>query len=254
MRIERGTDRVLSGPLETVYVYEAPVRVWHWVMALCMVVLAATGYLIGRPLPAIGGEAYSSYFFAMIRMLHFIAAWIFTIVFVMRIYWAIVGNHHARAIFLPPFFNRAWWRGMVQQMRYYLFMREESDLWIGHNPLAQASMFFMYTLGTFLIIITGFALFAEQWGWGTLPMRLFGWVFVLAGDASTVRTVHHLAMWYLLLFALVHMYMVVREDIMGGETEIGTMFSGIRMFRGRTWRDPEAPAAAEGEAIGKRTA
>ena len=33
-----------------------------------------------------------------------------------------------------------------------------------------------------------------------------------------VRTLHHLAMWYLVLFAIVHMYMVFREDIMSGET------------------------------------
>ncbi len=68
MRVETATGRVLDGPLEAVYVYEAPVRLWHWVMALCMVVLAGTGYLIGSPLPAIGGEAVHSYFFAWIRI------------------------------------------------------------------------------------------------------------------------------------------------------------------------------------------
>ena len=31
MRIEPVSGRVLSGPLEPVYVYEVPVRVWHWV-------------------------------------------------------------------------------------------------------------------------------------------------------------------------------------------------------------------------------
>ena len=36
-----------------VYVWEVPVRIWHWVMALCMVVLAITGYLIGTP-PRLG--------------------------------------------------------------------------------------------------------------------------------------------------------------------------------------------------------
>jgi len=239
MRIERGTGRVIEGPLESVYVYEAPVRVWHWVMMVCMIALAVTGYLIGSPLPAIGGEAVHSYFFATIRMIHFVAAWLFTVMFAVRVYWAIVGNEHARAIFLPPFFNIAWWRGLFAQMRYYLFMKRESDLWIGHNPLAQAAMFFMYTLGTLFIIVTGFALYSEQWGWGSMPMRLFGWVFVLCGDAQTVRTLHHLAMWYLLLFALIHVYMVMREDIMSGETVVGTMFSGIRMFK-RARSEPAA--------------
>ena len=32
------------------YVYEAPVRLWHWINAACILVLAVTGYLIGSPL------------------------------------------------------------------------------------------------------------------------------------------------------------------------------------------------------------
>ncbi len=33
-----------------VYVYEIPVRLWHWVNALAIIVLAISGYLIGSPL------------------------------------------------------------------------------------------------------------------------------------------------------------------------------------------------------------
>jgi Ni/Fe-hydrogenase 1 B-type cytochrome subunit len=236
MRVEKVSGRVLSGPLEPVYVYEAPVRLWHWVMMVSMIVLAATGYLIGSPPPAIGGEAVFSYFFAWIRLIHFIAAWIFAVFFVVRVYWAIVGNHHARSIFLPPVFSGAWWRGLFSQLRYYLFLKRESDLWVGHNPLAQIAMFAMYVLGTAFIIITGFALYAEQWGWGTVPMDLFGWVFGVFGGAQAVRTLHHLAMWYLLLFAFIHVYMAFREDIMSGASLMSTMINGIRMFK----REPEA--------------
>jgi Ni/Fe-hydrogenase 1 B-type cytochrome subunit len=97
-------------------------------------------------------------------------------------------------------------------------------------------MFFMYTLGTLFIIVTGLALYSEQWGWGLARMRLFGWVFVLFGDPQTVRTLHHLGMWYLLLFAMIHVYMVFREDIMSGESVVGTMINGIRHFK----REPKA--------------
>ncbi len=37
--------------VEKVYVYEAPVRLWHWINMLAILVLAITGYLIGNPLP-----------------------------------------------------------------------------------------------------------------------------------------------------------------------------------------------------------
>jgi Ni/Fe-hydrogenase 1 B-type cytochrome subunit len=231
MRVERVTGRVIEGPLEPVYVYEAPVRIWHWVVVLSMIALAVTGYLIGNPPPAIGGEPYDTYFFAYIRMIHFIAAWVFVVAFAVRIYWAFVGNHHARSIFLPPVFSGAWWRGLFSQGRYYLFLKRESDLWIGHNPLAQLAMFAMFTLGAIFMIVTGLALYSEQWGWGLLPMNLFWRVFALFGGPQMVRTLHHLCMWYLLLFAFIHMYMVFREDIMSGESVIGTMISGIRMWK-----------------------
>jgi len=76
MQVERWTGRVIDGPLEDVYVYEAPVRIWHWVTVLCFMVLGVTGYLIGAPPPAIGGEATDSFMFGWIRTVHFSTAFI----------------------------------------------------------------------------------------------------------------------------------------------------------------------------------
>ncbi len=40
------------------YIYEAPVRLWHWIAALSIVVFTAvTGYFIGRPCHRFQGEA-----------------------------------------------------------------------------------------------------------------------------------------------------------------------------------------------------
>ncbi len=232
MKVNRTSGRVLAGPLEPVYVYEAPVRRWHWTMMVAMFVLMVTGYLIGSPLPPLSGyEATFSYFFGIVRMIHFVAAMVFTVFFLVRLYWAIVGNHHARSIILPPFFSGEWWRGLFSQAGYYLFLKKESDLWVGHNPLAQFAMFALYFLGSIVAILTGLALYSEAQGWGQTWMNLFGWVIVLLGTPQAVRTVHHAMLWYLGIFAVVHMYMVFREDIMSGETVVGTMISGIRGWK-----------------------
>ncbi|MDP3325270.1 MAG: cytochrome b/b6 domain-containing protein, partial [Hydrogenophaga sp.] len=45
----------------SVYVYEAPVRLWHWINAASITVLALTGYFIGQPLPTMPGEASDHY-------------------------------------------------------------------------------------------------------------------------------------------------------------------------------------------------
>ena len=55
--------------LGRVYVWEVPVRLYHWLNALCIVVLCITGYLIGQPLAIQrASEASFSYWFGMTKM------------------------------------------------------------------------------------------------------------------------------------------------------------------------------------------
>lgn len=70
------------------YVFEAPVRLWHWLTVACMLVLMVTGYFIGRPLPSVSGEATYLFYMGYIRLIHFAAAMIFTVLLLGRIYWA----------------------------------------------------------------------------------------------------------------------------------------------------------------------
>ena len=231
MQVERWTGRVTGGPLEHVYVYEAPVRIWHWVTVILFAVLGVTGYLIGSPPPAIGGEATDSFLFGWIRTIHFVAAMLFIVAFVVRVYWIFAGNHHAREIFLPPLWSPAFWRGLFGDIRAYLFLGGEEQRWVGHNPLALAGMFFIFTLGTIVIILTGLGLYAQAYGWGSGWMSAFGWVTTLLGTPQAVRTVHYLAMWYVILFAMIHMYMAFRQDIVGRSSIVSTMVNGIRMWK-----------------------
>jgi Ni/Fe-hydrogenase 1 B-type cytochrome subunit len=220
-----------SSKLFPVYVWEAPVRLWHWVMVLCMIVLAVTGYLIGAPLQSVGGEASDHFLFGYIRFAHFSAAYIFSVMFAMRVIWAFLGNRFSRELFTVPFdlFRAEWWAGLIDQTKYYLFLKRDSRPWQGHNPLAAAGMFFMYVLGTVFMICTGFAMYGEAQGMESWTFTLFtSWVMPLLGYSQNVHTLHHLGMWYLLVFTIIHLYMVIREDMMSSETIISTMFSGWR--------------------------
>ena len=217
-----------------VYVWELPVRIWHWVMAAAMVVLAITGYLIGAPPPTLGGEAIDHYLFGYIRFAHFAAAWVFAVFFALRVIWAFVGNTYSRELFVLPvaMLKGEWWRGMFGQLRYYLFLNREAKPWAGHNPLAAAGMFFMYVIGTVFMIVTGFALYGEGLGQQSWIFQAFSsWVLPLLGSSQNVHTLHHLGMWYLLCFVLIHLYMVVREDILGGETLVRMMVNGWRFAK-----------------------
>ena len=213
-----------------VYVYDAATRIWHWVTALCIVVLGVTGYFIGSPPPSIGGEAYHHFLFGYIRMTHFIAGMVLGVAFLMRIYRVFVGGPHARQIFYIPFWNLHWWKDLFGEVRWYLFMGRPKE-YIGHNPLAHFAMFAMFVLPTIVLLLTGFALYAEDAGVQSIWYRLFGWVFVVIGDSFAVHTWHNVAMWIVIIFSMVHMYMAIREDMTHRQTTISSMVSGWRFFR-----------------------
>jgi Ni/Fe-hydrogenase 1 B-type cytochrome subunit len=213
------------------YVWEAPVRIWHWIMALCMVVLWGTGYFIGSPLPSVGGEASEHFIMGYIRFAHFAAAYIFACLFLFRIYWAIVGNKHAREIFLVPFYmlTAKWWKGFFRVVGHYTFIRPKNDWHYGHNQLAMAAMFGMYVLGAAFMIVTGFALYGEGLGRNSWAFKLFSsWVIPLFGQSQDVHTWHHMCAWYLFWFTIVHLYFVIREDITSGLTVVSSMINGWR--------------------------
>jgi Ni/Fe-hydrogenase 1 B-type cytochrome subunit len=216
------------------YVWELPVRIWHWVMAVAMVVLCVTGYFIGTPLPAVGGEASSHFLFGYIRFAHFAAGYVFAIVLVWRIIWAFFGNRYSREIFLLPLkmFTPQWWRGFIDQVLHYLFLKREVQPWMGHNPLAMFAMGFIYLLGAIFMVCTGLALYGEGLGMESWAFKAFSsWVLPLLGYSQNVHTLHHLGMWWLIAFTIVHVYMVVREDICSGETVISTMVNGWRVSK-----------------------
>lgn len=222
-------EQVVQSP--SVYVYEAPVRLWHWINALALTVLAVTGYFIAHPLPSMPGEASDHFLMGYIRFAHFAAGYLFVIGFLGRVYWAMVGNHHARQLFVMPLFNPAWWREVLHELRWYLFLERHPRRYIGHNPLAQLAMFFLFVLGSVFMIVTGLALYGEGLGEGSWADRLFGWVIPLFGQSQDVHTWHHLGMWYLIVFVIIHVYVAIREDIMSRQSLISTMVSGRRMFK-----------------------
>ena len=121
-----------------VYVYEAPLRLWHWINALAIVVLAVSGYFIASPLPTMPGEASDHFLMGYIRFSHFAAGYILAIGFLFRIYWAFAGNSHAKQIFLPPLFNGEFWNGVIHELKWYSFLIKEPRKYTGHNPLEDA--------------------------------------------------------------------------------------------------------------------
>ncbi len=215
-----------------VYVYEAPLRLWHWIQFLAICTLCVTGFLIGHPLPSQPGQPYDHFLMGYVRFAHFTAAYIFIVGFLFRVYWALAGNQHAREIFLPAILRADYWRGVWHELKWYLFLEREPRKYSGHNPLAILAMHLMFVWGSLFIMLTGLALMGEGTLEGSWQYDWFSsWITPLFGQPQDVRTWHHLAMWYLVCFIVVHIYVAVREDIMSRQSIVSSMISGWRTFK-----------------------
>ncbi len=195
---------------KTIYVWELPVRFFHWINATCIVILCVTGFLIGAPIALQkSAEASFGYWYGTVRFIHFVTAFVFFFNFIYRLYWGFVGNEYARwDNFIP--LKKTQWQELIDVIKVDILMISKKPLHsIGHNAVASLTYFFTFI--AFLVqSITGFGMYAamsESW----FP-KLFAWIVPLLGGDLPTRHIHHVFMWLFILFAIVHVYLVFYHD------------------------------------------
>ena len=209
-----------------VYAWEFPVRLTHWINFLCILTLAVTGFYIGHPFI----HAYSAdqYIMGWIRFIHFTAAYIFLMSLIIRIYWAFVGNKYAnwRAFF--PFTFKGL-KDMGGALRYYLFLGGEAPKAVGHPALAGLTYLILFLLFVFEIF-SGFALYSTAHEGGFIWTLLGGWLIGVM-NLQTIRLYHHLAMYAILVLAMVHVYFAWHLDGIKKDGIMGSIFNGDKFIR-----------------------
>jgi len=212
-----------------VYVWEMPVRVYHWVNALCVTVLVVTGYIIGKPV-SIGysAEAYQQYWFGTVRFTHFVAAFVFFFNFMFRIYWGFAGNRYAKwTNFIPT--SKEQFQEMIDILKVDILQTKlRGAISIGHNSLA-GFIYFLSFLAFLFQSLTGFALYSAM-SHSLLP-RMFAWITPIMGGDFAVRMWHHAFMWFFVTFAMVHIYLVFYHDYLEGRGTTSSMVGGWKFER-----------------------
>ncbi len=216
-----------------VYVWELPVRIFHWINVLCITVLAATGFIIADP-PAIlsGAEASESFWFGTVRFIHFGTAYIFFFNMLLRIYWAFVGNRFASwKAYLP--FSKKMRKNILHVLRVDILLQHDKtqdvrNISVGHNAVAAISYVGLFVVAL-VQVFTGFGLYSGMSGWWLAD--LFSWVVPLFGGDFMVRTIHHIATWFFIFFTLIHVYLVFYHDWLEGRGEVSSMFGGYKFVQ-----------------------
>ena len=209
-----------------VYVWDLVVRNTHWVIALTMAILIATGLYIAHPFGFPGGTPGPHFLMGLVRVVHFYAAIFFTLAVVVRLVWLFASpSLYARwKQFLP--WQRYRRRELLTTLKFYFFFRRRPPDIIGHNPLAglaYTGVFFLYLV----MITSGLALYAGS----RLPgeyMKVFSFLLPIYGGLQTARLIHHLVMWVLILFVTLHVYTGALTSALEENGEVDSIFSGYK--------------------------
>ena len=218
-----------SGSYRWVRVWGWPIRATHWVAVASILALVVTGFYIGAPYFVIHGPTSAHYFMATVRFVHFVAAWALVACGILRVYWLFAGNRFERWRALFPV-GKPDWINMWKQVKFYLMIRPESaPHYLGHNPLQQLSYTALYGVAV-LEIVTGFVLYGHYRPDGVWHVLAHGLAPTLGG-LQIVRFIHHVLTWIFLIFIPIHVYLVLREDLLEHGGMMSSIISGSRFLR-----------------------
>ncbi len=218
-----------SGEYGRIYVWELPVRVFHWLNALSIIILAATGLLIAHPLGIMyRSEASFQYVQGTIRFIHFAFANILVFNLLFRIYWGFVGNSFARWKGWLPF-SKEKWEEIKTVIRVDILLKDEEEhVSPAHNALA-AVVYLTLGVALFISIMTGFALYTDMSkSW---LAAMFGWVIPFLGGDYEIRLIHHSMTWFYIIFTMIHVYLTFYHDYVEGRGVVTSIVGGWKFCR-----------------------
>jgi Ni/Fe-hydrogenase 1 B-type cytochrome subunit len=212
-----------------VRVWDWQLRVIHWFAVFLILLLSATGILMGESRFIYDGTGEHSSYFSYLRLIHFSAGWILVACAILRVAGLfLASNRFQRWDALFPVKPRDL-KNLLQVAQNYLFCRfDRGPHYIGHNPLQQVAYTAIYSVGV-AAILSGFALYAlyapDHWLFHYLI-----WFDNLIG-VQRVRLIHLLIMYIFLAFIPIHVYLSIRADTVEREGAISSIISGGRWCR-----------------------
>ncbi|TSK05346.1 MAG: DUF4405 domain-containing protein [Geobacter sp.] len=231
VRATRRKSRRIEEPAEFRYVpvWDWQLRVLHWFSVFLILVLSATGLLMGSGRLVYGGAEGFTNYLSWLRLVHFVAGWLLLCAAILRIAGLfLASNQFQRWYALFPVRMRDL-KNLVQVALNYLFCRfDRPPHYIGHNPLQQVAYTAIFGVGL-LALFTGFALYA-LYDPGNIVFRYFVMFDDLVG-VQYVRLVHQFVMWIFLAFIPIHVYLSVRADTVEREGALSSIVSGGRWCR-----------------------
>jgi len=211
--------------------FSSGLRWTHWIRVVAITVLTFTGFYIAyvfiAPQPA---STPITFLNAKFRFWHEIAGFILIAVTLFKAYLFLFDKlSQKERVSFEDFFSIKVW---IQQIKFYLFLGKHPKLKGAYNPLQFSAYVLLYAM-IILISLTGLIMYVRDYHNGLagflspsmLPLE------AMMGGLATVREIHHVAMWVILIFVPVHIYMAVFNSIVGKEGSLGAIISGVKFTK-----------------------
>jgi Ni/Fe-hydrogenase 1 B-type cytochrome subunit len=202
------------------YCWSVLLRLFHWMFALSIVFLAVTGFYINNPWTNTMIEGTTSFPMATMRYIHFISAYVLSSAILIRLFLYIFGNAQERIWDILPVTKRNL-NNTKMTLLQYSYISSKHDERLGHNILAGLAYLLTFIAALMMIFSGFFLLYPESAFWAK-------WGLVLFGSQQFARFLHHLVMWWFMIFAVIHVYLCIWNDCIEPEGLISSIFTGAK--------------------------
>ena len=213
-----------------------PAVLMHWAHLLSFFILILTGLVIHAHSDLLGT-------IQSMRAAHSIGAFVFVLTTVTRIYWAFFGAGSAALGGLVRhrdwrFFGLNWEdvKSTPQWIAYYLFIRKTKPHVVKYGSLQKLTYAVLFPLGILVMALSGFALFAPTAG-------AMVWYTNMVGGLNAVRLVHYFVMWILIMFFMIHLYLVLVEEPAQASTMLFRTVPPSKRVKGDYAEEPAGASA-----------
>lgn len=228
--------------------WDLPTRWFHWINALAVVGLIATGLVVLND-NALGFSASGK---ILLKSAHASFGYVMAANLLWRFVWAFFGNRYTR------------WRGILPggpgyltALRAYVasFLSGEPQQYVGHNPLARIGVSLLFLL-LMVQLATGLVLAGTDLFWPPFGHWFAQWIAAPGVDPSTLQpgasdwidkasyqamralrrpfvAVHKIAFYALAVVIVLHLIAVVLTEVHEGGSITSAMFTGRKILTRR---------------------
>lgn len=233
--------------------WDVPTRAFHWINALAVIGLIATGIVI------LTGEqlGLSTVGKVLEKRVHVSFGYVMAVNLLWRFVWAFFGNRYARWRAILP-----GGTGFAAAARAYVasFLTGEPQQYVGHNPLARIGVSLLFLL-LLVQMITGLVLAGTDLFWPPFGGLFAEWVAAPGIDPGALQPgasdlidkaayqamrdfrgpfvlVHEITFYAIAIAVVLHLVAVVFTEIHEGGGITSAMFTGRKIL---TRKPPDAP-------------